>query len=1168
MADDDGPTLGGPPVDGRDRDRIRADVRSRVPHYTGEAWDPEAGGPGTAILDLFADLAAGVTERLDQVPAKHRRAFVDTLGFERRPPQSADLPLTVQVSDGAGGNVAVPGGTRAVGEDASGSEVFFEVGDGFEATPAGLETVVTVDPATDHARSHDLSPGSDGDATLFGGATDQEHALYLGDAAALAVDTESDAAGDPVVAVEVTTNAPVGLLDELEWQYYGSRGGDGPAEWRTLAGRGAVSGEGSDRSLDVAAVADVLDEHGYELALEECGCDPGAGELPRRCVAVVEQWLLTGVLARGLDRTAGTPPPYVDTSRDPGLSDLYEALASLAADQLLPDGPDLLAEPATTTLTFDLPGAVVEQETFGVKSRWIRARIPEALPQPLTERLLSVRFENVRLATGRRSPAGGGPQPVAADALLTNDVPLNVPPTDAADSDVTVKPFGTRPQGLDAFYVASEEVFTKTGQRVTLTATLGQTGSSAEAPPAVSWEYWNGSAWDRLDLEGTDEADAEFRTSPSTVTFDVPDDLEPTSVAGHENHWLRVRLVGGDYGKITYTEKETEVWERKNEGTDPEITALALTYGTPGGDLAFETPAETRRENTLAVESVSPAGTFRPFEGVPGEEQALYLGFDGPLRGGPLGAYLSLADFQYPAEFSPRVRWETWNGDAWAAASVRDGSEGLRESGVVRFSPAAETASMRAFGTDRHWLRARVTAPGGFVPEPYRRVPGRADDGDGSNAAGGCDCCGGPPRLCGCCGPTERCGDRLPTSPPGGGVPMALPAPDLLVHNTAVASNVRTIAGEILGSADGTADQRFTVASPPVRDPTVWVDELATLSAGAREALAADPAVTVEAVGREGDLNAFWVQWHRVDDFLASGPDGRHYTVDSVEGRVTFGDGTSGAVPPRGRDNVRASYATGGGAGGNVPVGAVGDLEGTLAFVESVTNHVPGGGGADAESAAAVLERAPKQLRDRNRAVAPADFERLAHASTRKLARARCLPQLDPRGEIRPGWVTVLVVPQSGERKPVPSPSLKDRVTRGLADHAPAALLGEAGDERLVVRGPTYVEATVDATVAAGEVGSQSELEAAAAAALGAFLHPLTGGDGGTGWPFGDLPCVSDCLAVLERVEGVDHVDDLLLRFRADGTEYTVRPGESVPDVAADVLVHSGTHRVDAVGGV
>jgi predicted phage baseplate assembly protein len=397
---------------------------------------------------------------------------------------------------------------------------------------------------------------------------------------------------------------------------------------------------------------------------------------------------------------------------------------------------------------------------------------------------------------------------------------------------------------------------------------------------------------------------------------------------------------------------------------------------------------------------------------------------------------------------------------------------------------------------------------------------------------------------------------------------MALPVPDLLVHNTAVASNVRTIAGEILGSADGTADQRFTVASPPVRDPTVWVDELATLSAGAREALAADPAVTVEAVGREGDLDAFWVQWHRVDDFLASGPDGRHYTVDSVEGRVTFGDGTSGAVPPRGRDNVRASYATGGGAGGNVPVGAVGDLEGTLAFVESVTNHVPGGGGADAESAAAVLKRAPKQLRDRNRAVAPADFERLAHASTRKLARARCLPQLDPRGEIRPGWVTVLVVPQSGERKPVPSPSLKDRVTRGLADHAPAALLGEAGDERLVVRGPTYVEATVDATVAAGEVGSQSELEAAAAAALGAFLHPLTGGDGGTGWPFGDLPCVSDCLAVLERVEGVDHVDDLLLRFRADGTEYTVRPGESVPDVAADVLVHSGTHRVDAVGGV
>lgn len=1186
MSDDERATA--PPVDGRDREQLRAAVRARAPYYTGETWDPDAGGPGATLVELFADLAAGVTERLDQVPAKHRRAFVDALGFDRRPPQSADLPLTVTVSEGAGGNVAVPAGTRAAGADATGADVFFEVDDGFEATPAALDRVVTVDPATDHVRAHDLTPESDGAATLFGGANDQVRALSLGDAEVLAVDAESEGESDPILVVELETAAPERLFDALEWQYYGTGPDDDAETWRTLPGRGTVSGAGSDRRLDVGAVADLLASYGYELSLGEYGCGASAeGDLPPECAAVVEQWLLTSVLALGTDRPAGTPPPYVDTSRDPALSDLYADLAALAREQLGPLDAAERTQSRRVVLSFDLPGTVTEYDNHGVESRWIRARVLRGVPQPLTERLLAVRLANVRLATGRRSPSGNEAQPVAADDLLANDVPLEVPPAEP-DGGAAVRPFGTRPQRRDAFYVASEETFTKTGQCVQLTATLSQCGTGGDLSPAVSWEYWNGSGWDRLPVGDETSTDARFMQKTSTVSFRVPSDLEPTSVAGHEGHWIRVRLVGGDYGTVRYepsTDSE-EVWQRIDEVTEPVVTALGLQYGSTNGELVLETPPHVRRENNLAVDAVDLPGTFRPFEAVTGDEQALYLGFDGPLRGGPLQAYFSLADVEYPAGFAPRVRWEVWQGGDWAPVSVRDGTEGLRETGVVRFSPPSETDPRDLFGVERHWLRARVTAPGGFVPEPYRELrngdrdgtgqrstgtdQGSAGGDDAERSGGRCSCgyCGGVTRLCEPDRPLERCGDRLPTAPPGSGVRLVLPRSDLLVPNTGIASNVRTVDDEVLGSGTGTADQSFAVASPPVREPTVWVDELATLSAGARAALAADPDVAVEAVGPEGDRDAFWVRWERVDDFLTSSLEDRHYTVDAVAGRVAFGDGTAGAVPPRGRDNVRASYETGGGANGNVPAGAVGDLEGTLAFVDGVANHVPAGGGADAESSGAVLDRAPRELRDRNRAVAPADFERLALASARKLARARCLPQLDPRGDVRPGWVTVLVVPESARRKPVPSASLKARVRRGLGAAAPASLIGDEGDERLLVRGPTYVEAMVEATVAAGEIESQSALEAAAADAVAAFFHPLTGGDDDDGWPFGDLPCVSDCLAVLERVEGVDHVESFALRFRTDGVERVVRPGESVPDVAADVLVHSGTHVIDAVGGV
>lgn len=1151
-------TNGSPPVDGRAEPAIRAAAKARAPYYTGPAWDPDAGGPGATILQLFAHLAAGVIERLDQVPGKHRHAFVDELGFDRLPPQPATVPLSIQVSGGAGGNVRIPAGTRALAEATeTRPELTYEVGEGFEATPAPFDRVVSVDPAVDHVADHHVCPPPDGDTILFGGDNDQQHDLYLGDADALTTGDGGGSDGDsgtdggagspprPILRVAFRTNADPALLRTLNWEYFGTAPGDDAKQWRDLPFRDGGGAGASGDQVDLTEVADVLAEYGYELTTESA--------------AVVERWLLTTVLARGVDRAAGTPPPYADATTDPALADMYADLAALARRQLGSlDDPLPSGTLTDETLDFELPGAVEKSTEFGTESRWIRCRIPDDVPQPVTEQLLGIELASVTVATGRPTVSGDERASIQADALLATDIPLEVPPATESGgngADTKIRPFGTRPQRRDSFYVASAEAFTKTDQRVTLTVDVKDVRGDPEDPPSVSWEYWNGSGWARLPLVDPAATDVAFLETPkSTVEFDVPADLASTTVSGHEGHWIRARLVGGGYGDIIYPGEPREdlpeggVWQRIDEVTEPVLTSLGISYESPSGGLEAVTPTAATRHNNLAVETPDLSGQFRPFDPVPSDDQALYLGFNGQLRNGPLHLYLSLADFEYPTDFYPRVRWEVWLGDAWEPLSVRDGTEGLTETGVVRFTVPEPTAPREEFGTERHWVRARVATPGGFGPAPYRPVGGRA---------------GGIEE-----GERDRCGVRLPTTPPGGDPVMALPETDLVAPNTVLAANVRTVTDEIVGSGDGTADQTFAVSSPPVRSASVWVDELATLSAGVRTALADDPAVETKAVGNEGDLDAFWVAWEAVDDFLASGPDDRHFVLDRVAGTLTFGDGTRGAVPPTGRDNVRVSYETGGGAAGNVDAGDVSGLEGSLAFVDGVANHVPADGGADAESSRAVLERAPEQLRDRNRAVAPVDYERLAKASARKLARAECLPGLDIRGSYRPGWVTVLVVPRSGATKPVPTASLKAQVTDGLAEHAPAALLGEEGDERLVVRGPTYVEATVEATVVAETTSSQSELEAAAAASLAAFFHPLTGGDDGDGWAFGELPCVSDCFAVLEGVDGVDHVADLLVRFRADDVERTVRPGEDAPDIAADVLVHSGPHEIDAVGGL
>src|SRR5262249_61874392 len=63
------------------------------------------------------------------------------------------------------------------------------------------------------------------------------------------------------------------------------------------------------------------------------------------------------------------------------------------------------------------------------------------------------------------------------------------------------------------------------------------------ANPALSWEYWNGKGWWKLD--GVQDATDHLR-SDGIVQFTVPADIQQTDVVGRTNFWVGARLVGGD----------------------------------------------------------------------------------------------------------------------------------------------------------------------------------------------------------------------------------------------------------------------------------------------------------------------------------------------------------------------------------------------------------------------------------------------------------------------------------------------------------------------------------------------------------------------------------------------------------------------------------------------
>jgi predicted phage baseplate assembly protein len=342
--------------------------------------------------------------------------------------------------------------------------------------------------------------------------------------------------------------------------------------------------------------------------------------------------------------------------------------------------------------------------------------------------------------------------------------------------------------------------------------------------------------------------------------------------------------------------------------------------------------------------------------------------------------------------------------------------------------------------------------------------------------------------------------------------PPDAPPPRLrgLALNAVRASQTLRLDNEVLGSAHGRPGQVFaTLRAPVVGEPLLQVRE--------------DPAAA--------DARA-WVAWERVADFAGSAADARHFTLDAATGRIAFGDGRQGRIPPAGAGNVRLRrYDTGGGRRGNRPAGQVTQLRTTVPCIDAVRQLAPATGGQDGDDAIAVRDAAGAWLRHRDRAIAADDYADLARAASREVARAWCRAGHDLDGAAAaaadgraPGVVSVVIVPTGDEARPQPAPDLLDRVTAYLDARRPVTA-------ELVVLGPAYAAVSVEARIACADATAARGVAAACRQRLAAFLHPAHGAADTRGWAPGRRPHRSDLLAALGAVEGVDHVISLTLRI-------------------------------------
>jgi predicted phage baseplate assembly protein len=372
--------------------------------------------------------------------------------------------------------------------------------------------------------------------------------------------------------------------------------------------------------------------------------------------------------------------------------------------------------------------------------------------------------------------------------------------------------------------------------------------------------------------------------------------------------------------------------------------------------------------------------------------------------------------------------------------------------------------------------------------------------------------------------------------------PRILSAVASTVGGTVSAVHAEVVHDEIAGISEGVPGQRFPLARRPV--------------------VAAEEPLVVEIAGGDG-----WHEWREVGTFAHSGRDDRHVMLDRVAGELVFGpavrepDGSLthyGAVPAKGAPIRIPGYRTGGGRRGNVARNVLQVMRDPVAFVGTARNRRPASGGVDGEAVEDAATRGPLLLRTRDRAVTAEDYEQLAREAAPDAARVRCVPVDDDSQLIR-----LLVVPAVAATAELnfadltPHPAMLRTISRALEERR---CLGA----RISVEPPAYQGVTVVAKLQARARTSQAALRQRAVRALYAYLDPINGGPDGTGWPFGRPVQAGEIFAVLQRLPGVELVDDVLL-FGADPATGERGPAVQRLDLPPNALVFSYGHQVPAV---
>ena len=280
------------------------------------------------------------------------------------------------------------------------------------------------------------------------------------------------------------------------------------------------------------------------------------------------------------------------------------------------------------------------------------------------------------------------------------------------------------------------------------------------------------------------------------------------------------------------------------------------------------------------------------------------------------------------------------------------------------------------------------------------------------------------------------------------------------------------------------------------------------------------------------------IEWRAVTDaeILVAGKDDRVFTVDAVEGVLTFGNGIRGQMLPFGSSNVLVDvYRVVVGNKGNVAPFDI-DVCDSISEVE-VINLMPAIGGRNAETIDEIIERAPSLLTTRDRAVTALDFQVIAKEASSDVARAFCNGKMDEDGQ-----VSVVILPHRQPGEEVPNPFLSE----GLRDHVSRYLQTRCLiNVQPIVRLASFMSIDLSLRLRLRPKANIIQTRELAQEWVIQFLDPYTGGLDGEGWVFGGTLYGQDFARMVSDLPEIRHIMDVQIFDMSDKDPRSVPGWES-----------------------